>query len=65
MIEINDQGLYGYGQLATLLRARYANPAIRSITKTDGLGFKTQEITEGVKRLCGDASATVSAYPTN
>lgn len=65
VIEINDQGLYGYGQLATLLRARYANPAIRSITKTDGLGFKTQEITEGVKRLCGDASATVSAYPTN
>lgn len=65
VVEINDQGLYGYGQLATLLRARYANPAIRSITKTDGLGYKTREITEGVQRLCGEASASVSAYPTN
>jgi 2-oxoglutarate/2-oxoacid ferredoxin oxidoreductase subunit alpha len=65
VVEINDQGLYGYGQLAMLLRARYANPAIRSITKTDGLGYKTREITEGVKRLCGDASASVSAYPTD
>jgi len=65
VIEINDQGLYGFGQLATLLRARYANPAIRSITKTDGLAFKTREVTEGVRRLCGDASASVSAYPTN
>ena len=63
VIEINDQGLYGYGQLATILRARYANPAIRSITKTDGLGYKTREITEGVRRLGGAASASVSAYP--
>ncbi len=63
VIEINDQGLYGYGQLATILRARYANPAIRSITKTDGLSYKTREITEGVRRLGGVASASVSAYP--
>ncbi|MCF7689895.1 MAG: 2-oxoacid:acceptor oxidoreductase subunit alpha [Cephaloticoccus sp.] len=63
VVEINDQGLYGFGQLATLLRARYANPAIRSITKTDGLAFKTREITAGVDRLRGAASASVSAYP--
>jgi len=65
VVEINDQGLYGYGQLATLLRARYANPAIRSITKTDGLGYKTREITEGVKRLRGDANASVSSFPAD
>ncbi|MCC6416008.1 MAG: 2-oxoacid:acceptor oxidoreductase subunit alpha, partial [Opitutaceae bacterium] len=65
VVEINDQGLYGYGQLATLLRARYANPAIRSITKTDGLAYKTREIIDGVKRLCGEASASVSAYPSD
>lgn len=65
VVEINDQGLYGYGQLATLLRARYANPAIRSITKTDGLAYKTREVIEGVNRLRGDASASVSAYPSN
>jgi len=48
VVEINDEGLYGYGQLATLLRARYANPAIRSLTKTDGLTFKVSEIVSGV-----------------
>ncbi len=48
--EMNDEGLYGFGQLATLLRARYANPAIRSITKTDGLTFKVSEIVEGIAR---------------
>jgi 2-oxoglutarate ferredoxin oxidoreductase subunit alpha len=48
---MNDEGLYGHGQLATLLRARYANPAIRSIAKTDGLTFKVREIVDGIKRL--------------
>lgn len=48
VVEINDEGLYGYGQLATLLRARYANPAIGSITKTDGLTYKVSEIFERV-----------------
>jgi len=48
VVEINDEGLYGYGQLATLLRARYANPAIGSITKTDGLTYKVSEIFEHV-----------------
>ena len=50
VVEMNDEGLYGFGQLATLLRARYANPAIRSVTKTDGLTFKVREIVEGVAR---------------
>ena len=58
-------GLYGYGQLATLLRARYANPAIRSITKTDGLAFKVREIIAGMDALNGAAVASYSAYPTN
>ena len=44
VIEMNDEGMYGYGQLATLLRARYANPAIQSLTKCDGIGFKIREI---------------------
>jgi 2-oxoglutarate ferredoxin oxidoreductase subunit alpha len=65
VVEINDQGLYGFGQLAMLLRARYANPAIRSITKSDGLGYKTREVVEGVQRLKGAASASVSAFPSD
>ena len=50
VVELNDEGLYGYGQLATVLRARYVNPAIRSITKTDGLTFKVREVVEGVAK---------------
>jgi 2-oxoglutarate ferredoxin oxidoreductase subunit alpha len=51
VVEINDEGLYGYGQFATLLRSVHANPAIRSICKTDGLTFKVKEIVDGVARL--------------
>jgi 2-oxoglutarate ferredoxin oxidoreductase subunit alpha len=50
VVEINDEGLYGYGQLATLLRARFCNPAIGSITKTDGLTYKISEIVERVAK---------------
>jgi len=48
--ELNDEGLYGFGQLAMMLRARYANPAIVSVTKTDGLTFKVSELVAGVSR---------------
>jgi 2-oxoglutarate ferredoxin oxidoreductase subunit alpha len=48
--ELNDEGLYGFGQLAMMLRARYANPAIVSCTKTDGLTFKVSELVEGVSQ---------------
>jgi 2-oxoglutarate ferredoxin oxidoreductase subunit alpha len=46
--EMNDQGLYGYGQLATILRARYCEPKITSLNKTSGLTFHVKEILEGV-----------------
>ncbi len=59
VVEINDEGLYGFGQLATVLRARYANPNIRSITKTDGLTFKVREIVEGVARYLERVDTTV------
>lgn len=48
--ELNDEGLYGFGQLAMMLRARYANPHIVSITKTDGLTFKVSEIVAGLAK---------------
>ena len=47
-VEMNDQGVYGYGQLATILRARYCEPKITSFTKTDGLTFRVKEILDGV-----------------
>src|SRR5580698_2658372 len=46
VVEMNDEGLYGYGQLAGLLRARCCDPKIRGINKTDGLNFKVKEIVE-------------------
>lgn len=56
VVEMNDEGLYGNGQLATLLRARYCNPAIRSLTKTDGLTFKIREIMRGVEAVSSSAA---------
>jgi 2-oxoglutarate ferredoxin oxidoreductase subunit alpha len=44
VVEMNDEGIYGFGQLAGLLRARYADPKIRGINKTDGLTWKVREI---------------------
>jgi 2-oxoglutarate ferredoxin oxidoreductase subunit alpha len=49
VVEMNDEGLYGYGQLAGLLRARYCDPKIRGINKTDGLTWKVREILERAK----------------
>jgi len=45
---MNDEGIYGFGQLATLLRARYCESKVQSLTKTDGLTFRVKEIIEGV-----------------
>ena len=42
VVELNDEGIYGYGQLAAILRARYCDPRIRAVTKTDGLTWKVQ-----------------------
>jgi len=49
VVETNDEGLYGYGQLAGVLRARFADPKIRGINKTDGLTWKVKEILAEVK----------------
>src|SRR5205807_8955837 len=47
VVEMNDQGVYGHGQFATILRARFCEPKIESLTKTDGLTFRIREILEG------------------
>ena len=54
--ELNDEGVYGFGQLAMMLRARIANPAIVSVCKTDGLTFKVSELVAGVARHIGHAA---------
>ena len=49
VVEINDEGLYGFGQLGGVLRARYCDPKITGINKTDGLTWKVKEILAAVK----------------
>src|SRR5213593_775517 len=62
VVELNDEGIYGYGQLAGLLRARYCDAKIRGITKTDGLTFKVKEILAEVKqKLAADKHQPVAA----
>ncbi len=49
VVEMNDEGLYGYGQLAGLLRARFCLPKIGGLNKTDGLTWRVREILERAK----------------
>jgi 2-oxoglutarate ferredoxin oxidoreductase subunit alpha len=49
VVEMNDEGLYGFGQLGGVLRSRYCDPKIRGITKTDGLTWKVKEILDRAK----------------
>jgi 2-oxoglutarate ferredoxin oxidoreductase subunit alpha len=56
VVEMNDEGVYGYGQLAAILRARYCNPNIRGINKTDGLTWKVKEILAAVKSRLAEKS---------
>jgi 2-oxoglutarate ferredoxin oxidoreductase subunit alpha len=46
VVEMNDEGMYGYGQLGGVLRARFGDAKIRGITKTDGLTFKVKDIVD-------------------
>ena len=76
VVEMNDEGVYGFGQLATILRARFCEPKIQSVTKTDGLTYRVKEILEGVfnarsvatarleRRDCESARAETTAAAT-
>ena len=54
VVEMNDEGLYGYGQLGGVLRARFADPKIRGINKTDGLTWKVKEILARTQELLAE-----------
>jgi 2-oxoglutarate ferredoxin oxidoreductase subunit alpha len=57
VVELNDEGLYGYGQLAGILRARYCDSRIVGLNKTDGLTWKVKEILEGARAHIGKKSS--------
>ena len=56
VVELNDEGLYGYGQFAQLLRARYCDPKIRGLTKTDGLTWKVREILDRARAIASGSN---------
>ncbi len=63
VVELNDEGLYGYGQFAAILRARYCDPKIRGVTKTDGLTWKVKEIIDRVRAAVADPNSVPQPEP--
>ncbi len=63
VVEMNDEGIYGYGQLAGLLRARFCDPKIRGVNKTDGLTWKVKEILERAKTLVAVGMRKLESQP--
>lgn len=61
VIEMNDGGLYGYGQLGAILRARICDPRIEGINKTDGLTWKVREVLDQVRDRVGAKAAAAPA----
>ena len=57
IVEMNDGGVYGYGQLAGVLRARYADSRIKGINKTAARRWKVSEIIERVKARLEEETA--------
>lgn len=49
--EMNDSGMYGYGQLATLLRAQTCNAKIQSTNKVQGISFRVLELVTAAEKL--------------
>ncbi len=58
VVEMNDGGVYGYGQLAGVLRARFADARIKGINKTAARRWKVSEIIERVKACRVEEPAT-------
>ena len=62
VVELNEGGVNGCGQLGRLLRSETCQPQIRGITKTDGLTFRVSEVLHRVRKTLdishGSASQT-------
>ncbi len=54
VVENNDGGLYGYGQLCGLLRARYCESKIQGINKADGLTWRVKDVLSRVQSKLGN-----------
>ena len=59
VVELNEGGVNGCGQLGRLLRSEACLPQIQGVTKTDGLTFRVSEVLHRV-RAALDASPNTS-----
>jgi 2-oxoglutarate ferredoxin oxidoreductase subunit alpha len=46
VVELNDEGFAGIGQMGALIRSYVPDAKIRGITKTDGLTWKVKDIVD-------------------
>ena len=64
VVELNEGGVNGCGQLGRLLRAETCQPQIQGITKTDGLTFRVSEVLHRIRKAldlpCGSATQPAS-----
>jgi 2-oxoglutarate ferredoxin oxidoreductase subunit alpha len=58
VVEMNDSGLYGYGQLAAILRSIYCDKRIHGFNKTEGQTFKVREIYGAILSEVGNKRAS-------
>ena len=58
VVEMNDDGLGGYGQLGAVLRARFTDPRIRGVNKVEGITFKVKEILDRMKTAVTEQTKT-------
>jgi len=53
VVELNEGGVNGCGQLGRLLRAETCAPQIRGVTKSDGASFRVKEVLDRVRESLG------------
>ncbi len=59
VVEMNDGGRYGCGQLGRMLRMETCCPRIQGINKTEGLSFRVDEIVDRIREPRGAEASNV------
>ena len=60
VVELNEAGVNGCGQLSRLLRAETCLPQIRGVTKSDGASFRVSEVLDRVREILDVARDSVA-----
>lgn len=63
VVELNEGGINGCGQLGRLLRSETCLPQIRGVTKSDGGSFRVGEVLERVREILDASTCRPVAQP--